>query len=157
LPFFRRLVACTGTDFCNLAQIETKSRAITLSRALEKKLGKSCHTASIHWSGCQAGCGNHQVAEIGLRGLKANINGKVVDAVAIYVGGQSGPDTRVGKQIFDVVPCEQLPYVVAGLLEERGSTRNEVEPPLPGEFIAIDALTTNQPPLPSGEAGIQAR
>jgi len=154
-PFFRRLVACTGTDFCNMAQIETKSRAVTLSRTLEKKLGKDCEAASIHWSGCQAGCGNHQVADIGLRGLKANINGKVVDAVAIYVGGQSGPETRVGKQLFDVVPCDQLPYVVAGLLEERGLTRSAIEPPLPHDFVAIDSLTPGQAPLPPGDTTIQ--
>ncbi|MBI3694047.1 MAG: hypothetical protein HY238_04305 [Acidobacteria bacterium] len=33
-PFTRRMVACTGTDFCNLAQIETKRLAVDLSRAL---------------------------------------------------------------------------------------------------------------------------
>src|SRR5206468_2526268 len=29
-PFMRGLVACVGTDYCNLALIETKSRAIAL-------------------------------------------------------------------------------------------------------------------------------
>lgn len=36
IPFLRGLVACVGTDFCNLALIETKSRAVELSRALQQ-------------------------------------------------------------------------------------------------------------------------
>src|SRR5207248_1618047 len=38
-PFFRRMVACTGTDYCTLAQIDTKSYAVQISRALDHKLG----------------------------------------------------------------------------------------------------------------------
>jgi ferredoxin-nitrite reductase len=53
------LVACTGTDFCNLAQIETKSRAIVLSRELEQRLGTNGAPLTIHWSGCLAACGDH--------------------------------------------------------------------------------------------------
>lgn len=151
-PFFRRLVACTGTDFCNLAQIETKSRAVELSQALERKLGRSCEAASIHWSGCHAGCGNHQVAEIGLRGLKANISGKVVDAVAIYVGGQSGPDTRVGKQIGDVVPCDQLPEVLAALVKKRGLVRKPVERHSHRDFVPIELINSSQSPLPPADS-----
>ena len=124
-PFFRRLVACTGTDFCNLAQIETKSRAIVLSKSLEEQLGTGFEATSIHWSGCPAGCGNHQAAAIGLRGLKANVEGKLIDAVAVYVGGQTGPDTKVGEQILDMVPCEQLPGVLSAIIRERGLVREK--------------------------------
>lgn len=113
-PFFRRLVACTGTDFCNLAQIETKSAAIALSRELDRRLGPDAQAISIHWSGCPAACGNHQAADIGLRGMKINVGGAVVDAVAIYVGGRSGPQARAGRLVLDMVPCDAaLPDVVA--------------------------------------------
>lgn len=116
-PFFRRLVACTGTDFCNLALIETKRRAVELSNALEQRLGAKLDPLTIHWSGCQAGCGNHQAADIGLRGLKASIGGEVVDAVAIYVGGRTGPDASAGEQILDTVPCDDaLPDLLATII-----------------------------------------
>jgi ferredoxin-nitrite reductase len=124
-PFMRRLVACTGTDYCNLAQIETKSRALSVSRALEERLGTDFDPISIHWSGCPAGCGNHQAAEIGLRGLKMNVSGELVDAVAIYVGGQTGPDTRVGQQVLDAVPLTQLPEVLAAIVRERAVVREQ--------------------------------
>jgi ferredoxin-nitrite reductase len=116
-PWFRGLVACTGTDYCNLAQIETKSRAVELSRALEQRFGIGVNPLTIHWSGCPAGCGNHQAADIGFRGFKANIGGQLVDAVAIYTGGRTGPDAAAGRQIVDVAPCDdKLPGVVAAIV-----------------------------------------
>jgi ferredoxin-nitrite reductase len=119
-PFFRRMVACTGTDFCNLAQIETKGYAVQISRVLDQRLGTAHEPLSIHWSGCPAGCGNHQAADIGFRGLRANLNGEIVDAVAIYTGGRTGPDAVAGQEVLDVVRCdENLPEVVANIIRNR--------------------------------------
>ncbi len=117
-PFLRGLVACVGTDYCNLALIETKSRALALSEALHNKMGNGVNPLSIHWSGCPAGCGNHQAADIGLRGFKTRIDGKIVDAVAIYTGGRTGPHAVAGREILETVPCdESLPDVVAGVIQ----------------------------------------
>lgn len=106
-PFFRRMVACVGTDYCNLALIETKQRAVELSHALDQRLGIAGKPLSIHWSGCPAGCGNHQAADIGFRGFKTKINGEIVDAVAIYAGGRTGPDAVAGREILDTVVCDE--------------------------------------------------
>jgi ferredoxin-nitrite reductase len=116
--FIRRgLVVCTGTDFCNLAQIDTKGEAAKLSASLEQRLGTMGTPLKIHWSGCPAGCGNHQAADVGFRGLKAKINGKMVDAVAIYVGGRTGPHSAAGQEIVAMTPCDEtLPDVVAGVI-----------------------------------------
>ncbi len=120
-PWLRGLVACTGTDYCNLAQIETKSRAVELSRALEQRFGNAAAPLTMHWSGCPAGCGNHQAADIGFRGFKANIGGQLVEAVAIYTGGRTGPGAVTGQQILDLVPCDdKLPDVVAAILGGTG-------------------------------------
>jgi ferredoxin-nitrite reductase len=116
--FVRRgLVVCTGTDFCNLAQIDTKGEAAKLSASLEDCLGTTGSPLKIHWSGCPAGCGNHQAADIGFRGLKAKIDGKVVDAVAIYVGGRTGPHAAAGREIVEMTPCDEtLADVVADVI-----------------------------------------
>jgi ferredoxin-nitrite reductase len=106
--FFRGLVSCTGTDFCNLAQIDTKRRSVEISQALEDRLGADGKPITIHWSGCPAGCGNHQAADIGLRGMKLNVDGRSIDAVAIYVGGRTGPGARPGTQIMDMFPAMKL-------------------------------------------------
>lgn len=116
-PFVRGLVACVGTDYCNLALIETKSRAVALSQALHKKLGSRIAPLSIHWSGCPAGCGNHEAADLGLRGFRTRVDGKLVDAVAVYAGGRTGAFAKPGKEILASVPCdESLPDVIAGVL-----------------------------------------
>jgi ferredoxin-nitrite reductase len=117
-PFVRGLVACIGTDYCNLALIETKGRAVALSAALEEKMGAVGNPLTIHWSGCPAGCGNHEAADIGLRGFKTKIGGKIVDAVAVYVGGRTGPYAVAGKEILATVPCdEEFPEVMARVIE----------------------------------------
>jgi ferredoxin-nitrite reductase len=124
-PFVRGLVACIGTDYCNLALIETKGRAVALSAALEEKLGAGGNPLTIHWSGCPAGCGNHEAADIGLRGFKTKIGGKIVDAVAVYVGGRTGPYAVAGKEILATVPCdEEFPEAMAKVVD---SYRHENE------------------------------
>jgi ferredoxin-nitrite reductase len=117
-PFVRGLVACVGTDYCNLALIETKGRAVALSEALHEKMGARGNPLTIHWSGCPAGCGNHEAADIGLRGFKTKIDGKIVDAVAVYVGGRTGPYAVAGKEILATVPCDEgFPEVMANVVE----------------------------------------
>src|SRR6516162_542861 len=116
--FFRGMVACTGTDYCNLAQIDTKSWAMQISTALEKQLGPDGKPLTINWSGCPAGCGNHLAADIGLRGMKVNVEGKSIEAVAVYVGGKTGPEARAGTQVMDLVPCDEaLPDVLANVVK----------------------------------------
>ncbi len=116
--FFRGMVACTGTDYCGLAQIDTKRRAVQISTALRERLGEEGKPITMNWSGCPAGCGNHLAADIGLRGMKVNIDGRSVDAVAIYVGGKTGPQARAGTALMDMVPCDEaLPDVLANVVK----------------------------------------
>jgi sulfite reductase beta subunit-like hemoprotein len=93
---------------------------VALSHALKEKLGSHGNPLTIHWSGCPAGCGNHQAADIGLRGFKTKIDGKIVDAVAIYAGGRTGQQAVAGREIMECVPCdENLPGVVAELIQSQ--------------------------------------
>jgi len=116
--FVRGLVSCTGIQYCNLAVIETKARAVEISKALEQRLGPDGEPLTIHWSGCPAACGNHLAADIGLRGMKVNVGGQSVDAVAIYVGGRTGPDAKAAQPIMEMVPCDEaLPDALATIVK----------------------------------------
>ena len=115
-PILKGLVSCVGIDYCNLAVIETKSRALETARALEAKLGPGIKPITMHWSGCPAGCGNHTVADIGLLGKSTKVDGQVVDAVDVYVGGRSGPNPKLAVKILEDVPCDKLPSVLEGLV-----------------------------------------
>lgn len=116
LPLYKGLVSCVGSDYCNLAVIETKRRAVETAKALEKRLGATLKPITMHWSGCPASCGNHLVADVGLLGKKVRIDGKVVEAVDIYVGGRSGRDPKLAIKLMEDVPCDKLPAVLEGLL-----------------------------------------
>ncbi len=115
-PILKGLVSCVGNDYCNLAVIETKSRALETAKALEANLMTGIKPITMHWSGCPAGCGNHLVADIGLLGKKAKVEGQVVDAVDIFVGGRSGPDAKHAVKIMEDVPCDKLASVLEGLV-----------------------------------------
>jgi DMSO/TMAO reductase YedYZ molybdopterin-dependent catalytic subunit len=115
-PMVRGLVACTGTEFCNLALIETKNRALAVAQTLEARL-PGIKPLSIHWSGCPAACGNHHTADIGVQGKRIRRDGQVIEAVSIAVGGRSGPSAVGGQVIMDDVPCdENLPAVLEGVI-----------------------------------------
>ncbi len=110
----RGLSACTGTDFCNLALIDTKTRALDLAREFEARIGKS-RPLTVRWSGCPASCGNHHTADVGLQGCKVKVDGKIVDGVHVFVGGRGGPQMRAGVRILEDVPCDELPEVLERL------------------------------------------
>ncbi len=116
-PLVRGLVTCTGTDYCNLALIETKTHGLELAQALARRLGANVKPLTFHWSGCAAGCGNHQASDIGFKGIKARVNDQIVDAVEIYVGGRTGPDASPGKKIIGPVPVAMLPQLIPIVIE----------------------------------------
>ena len=77
---------------------------------------KGVKPITMHWSGCPAGCGNHLVADIGLLGKRVKVDGEVVEAVDVYVGGRSGPNPKIAVKILEDVPCDRLPAVLEGLV-----------------------------------------
>jgi ferredoxin-nitrite reductase len=142
-PFVRGLVSCTGTDYCNLAQIETKG----LGRALAERLA-SRYSAStplrMHWSGCPAGCGNHQAADIGFQGMKARIDGEIVDAVSIFAGGRTGPAARPGEVVREVVPVSMLDEVVPLIIDDLESLKSARQSRPPDEAVVMVPAVAGQ-------------
>lgn len=116
-PIMRGTLSCTGIDYCNLAVIDTKTRALALSERLEQRLGQA-GPLRIHWSGCPAGCGMHQAADIGLEGTKTKIGDKMVDAVNIYVGGRTGREAKPGRLLLERVACDELFEVVTTVIRD---------------------------------------
>jgi len=111
----RGLVSCTGIDYCHFALIETKDLALRTAHHLESALPRG-RLLTMNWSGCPAGCGNHAAADIGLLGKTIRVNGELVDAVDIFVGGRSGPDGKAGTRLLEDVPCEELPHLLERMI-----------------------------------------
>jgi NAD(P)H-nitrite reductase large subunit len=108
-PILRGLVSCTGNDYCGMALIETKGYAVQVARELEKRTaGRKVLPLTIHWSGCPAGCGLHQVATIGLQGCRSRVDGQVVDSAHVCVKGKSGTNPVIATDILYDIPIERL-------------------------------------------------
>jgi ferredoxin-nitrite reductase len=149
-PFMRGMVACTGSDYCTLAQIQTKKLALEVSAALERRFGIDATPLTINWSGCVAGCGSHLASDIGFRGMKVNVGDRIIEAVAIYAGGRTGPDAIAGEQVMDVVPCDDaLADVVADVMLKRGLVQDTSLQSTSPDFVPIEMLTSLTPDLPS--------
>ena len=82
--FERGVVACTGNEFCRFAIVETKARAATWARELDRRLGPDEAGDGIvrmHFSGCPASCAQPQIADIGFRGETAKTRDALVEGV----------------------------------------------------------------------------
>ena len=55
-PLSRGLVSCTGAQFCGIALIETKNRALAIVEKLEAQLDIP-PGIRMHWTGCPNSCG----------------------------------------------------------------------------------------------------
>jgi ferredoxin-nitrite reductase len=121
----RGLVSCVGSDYCNLAAIETKSMALKVAAQLEGKLPDTA-PINMHWSGCPAGCGNHLVADVGLLGKKMRRGNEVIEAVDIYMGGRTGIDPKLSVKVMEDVPCDQLAEVLEFVIPYH--TREKMHP-----------------------------
>ncbi len=111
----RALVSCTGSQFCNFALVETKNRALVLTRQLDDALELS-RPVRIHWTGCPNSCGQPQVADIGLMGTKVRKDGKTVEGVDLYMGGKVGKEAHLGECVRKGIACEDLLPVLSELL-----------------------------------------
>jgi ferredoxin-nitrite reductase len=130
----RGLVSCTGIDYCHFALIETKELALKTAAHLERVFAHS-KPLTTHWSGCVAGCGNHTAADIGLLGKNIRVNGELVDAVDIFVGGRPGPDSAGGTRVLEDVPCSELPLVLERMIPYLSAKPLVVHRTAPGSAV----------------------
>ncbi|MEV3921869.1 nitrite/sulfite reductase [Actinomadura coerulea] len=96
--FRRQTMACTGIEYCKLAIVDTKQRAMDLIDELEKRLPDFDQPLSINVNGCPNACARIQVADIGLKGqLVVDEDGEQVEGFQIHLGGRLG--ASFGKKV----------------------------------------------------------
>nr|GLL47306.1 ferredoxin--nitrite reductase, chloroplastic-like [Ipomoea trifida] len=122
------LVACTGSQFCGQAIIETKARALKITEEVQRHVSVS-RPVRMHWTGCPNTCGQVQVADIGFMGcLARNTEGKAVEGADVFLGGKIGSDSHLGEVYKKGVPCDDLvPLIVELLVERFGGVRRQRE------------------------------
>ncbi len=103
-PWRRGVMACTGLEFCKLAIVETKARAIQLVADLEKRLADIQadieNPVSVHLNGCPNSCARIQTADIGLKGqIVTDADGNQVEGFQVHLGGGLGLDAGFGRKL----------------------------------------------------------
>ncbi len=123
--FLRGTIACTGIEFCKLALVETKVRAETIRKELEKRLPDFDTPITMHVNGCPNSCARFQVADIGFKGMVTrDENGDYQDAFQVHLGGVLGSDAEFGRKFRGLkLTAEQAPdyaeRVLRGFLDRR--------------------------------------
>lgn len=112
--FRRGILACTGSQFCKLAIVETKNFAIELGKEMERRLPGLGHQLRINVTGCPNSCGQHWVGDVGLMGVRVkNGAGEQVDGFEFFLGGGLGENPSFARRFaFKVASAD-----VAGALE----------------------------------------
>ena len=85
-------MACTGIEFCKLAIVETKQRAVDLIAELEQRFPDLDTPITVNVNGCPNACARTQVADIGLKGmLVLDDDGNQVEGFQVHLGGGARP------------------------------------------------------------------
>ncbi len=90
-------VACTGTEYCNLAIVETKTKAKELFEYLDKEFPNFQEELMISVTGCPNNCAQYSIADIGIVGCKVKVNDSPQDAFRIFLGGRLGHNAQFGQ------------------------------------------------------------
>ena len=136
--FRRGMLACTGLEFCKLAIVETKARAVDLYTELEKRLPDFDEPLTINVNGCPNSCARFQTGDIGLKG--SIVDG--VEGFQLHLGGRLGEDAGFGRKARGLkVSADGAADYVERLL------RTYLDDRQPGEKFAVWARRADEAQL----------
>ena len=140
-PFERGVVACTGSEFCRFAVVETKERAVTWARRMDKELAGDdaqclgpagvpgdAGIIRMHFSGCSASCAQPQIADIGFRGDTAHLDERIVEGVDIGMGGSLGLEAGFIDWVENARPVDDVPDALLRVVRRYQAERRQDEP-----------------------------
>ena len=127
--FRRGVISCTGLEFCKLAHVTTKARAIELVDILEDTLGDLDVPISIALNGCPNACARSQVSDIGLKGqIVTDSEGNRVEGFQVHLGGALGLSPDWGRKLRGhKVIADEVPHYVIRLVQKYKEQREEGE------------------------------
>lgn len=117
-PFIGYSVSCTGIEYCNLALVETKERMNQVAEYLDQHISIDV-PVRIHMVGCPNACGQRQIADIGLQGIKMKTKDKgMVEAFELYVGGTLEKDVaQFNQKLKGKITADDLGPVLVKLIQ----------------------------------------
>ncbi len=115
------IVACPGTDTCNLGIASSYGLANELQKVIETEFNQFIekHDLKIRISGCMNACGQHTLAHIGFQGMTLKANGNIAPATQILLGGGvlGNGEGRFADKVLKV-PAKKTPDVLRWILTD---------------------------------------
>ena len=127
-PLWRdNLVTCTGTQFCNLAIVETKDRAAKILRYLEDEV-QIDSPIMVSVTGCPNACAQYQIADIGLMGVVCNFRGvRGTEAYNVMLGGALGAGPSFAHLALKKVPADYIQKSIGQIVQAYKQHRVDAE------------------------------
>ena len=120
------IVACPGTDTCNLGIASSYGLARELQKVIEGEFNHliEAHDLKIRISGCMNACGQHTLGHIGFQGMTLKANGNIAPATQILLGGGvlGNGNGRFADKVLKV-PAKRTPDVLRWILTDFESNK----------------------------------
>jgi sulfite reductase beta subunit-like hemoprotein len=118
------LISCTGSEFCNLAVVETKHRAGRVLQWLEQNV-EIDFPLFISFTGCPNACAQYQIADIGLTGIPVVLKDQLddegkplkVDGYKVLLGAGLGLEPKFNELIAKKVQGDLIHLSLKSLIE----------------------------------------
>lgn len=117
-PIRAGLVSCTGNKGCKFAAADTKGTGEAIVSHVEARLTIDS-PVNIHLTGCHHSCAQHYIGDIGLVACKIDRgeDAEPVEGFHLFVGGGSGGDAKIGRELLRDIPGSDCPDTVERLLK----------------------------------------
>jgi sulfite reductase (ferredoxin) len=127
--FRRQMMACTGIEYCKLAIVETKARAMQFIDELERRLPDFAEPLTINVNGCPNSCARFQIADIGLKGVIVTDRlGRQVEGFQVHLGGALGASAGFGRKLRGLkVTAEDVPDYIERVVRRFAAQRTDEE------------------------------
>lgn len=113
-----QVISCPGTATCPLG--------ITASRQMAPRLSGGVGDLSVRVNGCQNGCANATISDIGLYGKGRRHHGRLVPSYTLQLGGDGSEGGSIGITGPDI-PAVRVPSAVSLLHHSYFADRTENE------------------------------
>ncbi|MBJ7293179.1 MAG: nitrite/sulfite reductase [Ilumatobacteraceae bacterium] len=123
----RDVVACPGSDTCNIAVTQSRGLAKAIGDVLEEEGLAEVGGVRINISGCTNSCGQHHASDIGFFGAERRAHGQAAPGYQMLLGGYVGQEQiHFGEKALRL-PAKAAPEAVARVVRRFANERTPAE------------------------------
>ena len=123
----RDVVACPGSDTCNLAVTQSRGLGHAIGERLEEEGLADVGGVRINISGCPNSCGQHHASDIGFMGAERRAKGRSAPGYQMLLGGYIGQQQMHFGEKALRLPARNAPKAAARVIRRFVAERQPAE------------------------------